>query len=361
MSSFQELREQLTEEDIIRILSEYGYEPVYNKESSKFIVFPTCCHNLEGGSPKLYYYKNTHLFTCFTECRANGSFDIFDLIIKMERLRGKSVGKIFAIQRTGLRVSSRDLDDLASESVLEDISKLYEINNTHQCDLENLNLKPVDINFLDERYVFDIKALSLWAHEGIDFNTMLKYHISYDPLENCIIIPHFDLEGNVVGVRGRYLDEDAVAKYKPVYYNGVQLNHPTNKTLYGYYQNKRAIEMTKTCIIFEAEKSVMMMDTAYDGNNVSVATSGQHISNEHIQILLNSGVRHVVLAYDADYKDDDDINKKFKEYKDYVRPLQAYFTVSIIMDVNHYLGYKDSPIDRGKEVFQKLMKERIYI
>ena len=68
MSSFQELREQLTEEDIIRILSEYGYEPVYNKESSKFIVFPTCCHNLEGGSPKLYYYKNTHLFTCFTEC-----------------------------------------------------------------------------------------------------------------------------------------------------------------------------------------------------------------------------------------------------------------------------------------------------
>ena len=119
--------------------------------------------------------------------------------------------------------------------------------------------------------------------------------------------------------------------------------------------------MTRTCIIFEAEKSVMMMDTIYDGHNVSVATSGQHISNEHIQILLNAGVRHIVLAYDADYQTDEELNKKFKEYKNFAHPLQAYFTVSIIMDVNHYLEYKDSPIDKGKEVFQKLMKERIYI
>ena len=56
---FKELREQLTDEQIKDILGQFNVEPVMEDESS--ITFPTCCHNLEGGSPKLIYYKNTKM------------------------------------------------------------------------------------------------------------------------------------------------------------------------------------------------------------------------------------------------------------------------------------------------------------
>ena len=54
--NFKDLREELTDESIKNILSQFNVEPVYEDESS--ITFPTCCHNLEGGSPKLVYYCN---------------------------------------------------------------------------------------------------------------------------------------------------------------------------------------------------------------------------------------------------------------------------------------------------------------
>ena len=39
----------------------------------------------------------------------------------------------------------------------------------------------------------------------------------------------------------------------------------------------------------------------------------------------------------------------------------TYFNVSLIMDFEHKLGYKDSPIDKGIDVFNALMKERVYL
>ena len=357
MSSFKELRDSLEPDDIIRILGTYDVIPHYI--GIKYVIFPTCCHNLTGGSPKLYYYKNTHLFKCFTDCAA--SFDIFDLIIKMEALRGNKIGKLQAIAKTGLKITSRDEDELANEAIANEITHLYELNYTEIVDVNNLDLKPINTNFLDDRFTFDVHGLKPWIDEDISLNTMVYYKITYDPIDNCIIIPQFDVYGNVVGVRGRYLNEDVTAKYKPIVYNGDLLSHPKNKTLYGYSHNKDAIELTKTAIIFEAEKSVLKMDTLFGVKNISVAICGQTISREQIQLLLNLGVSNVIVAFDADYSTDEELNAKFALYRKIINPLLTYFNVSLIMDTQHRLGYKDSPIDKGLDVFNELMKERIYI
>ena len=298
------------------------------------------------------------MFKCYTHC---GIFDIFELIIKLEAQLGNKIGKMAAIRKTGLEVNTRDAQDLAEEAILKDMSFLYEINNTEIPDMDNLDLKPIDAGFLDERFTFDINGLKSWMDEGISLNTMVHYKITYDPIDNCIIVPQFDAKGAVVGVRGRYLDPDAPAKYKPIMYNGQLLNHPKNKTLYGYYHNKEAIEMTKTAIIFEGEKSVLKLDTYYDKKNISVAVCGQTISREQIQLLLNSKVANVVIAFDADYITDKETQEKFLEYKKICEPLMTYFNVSLIMDFEHKLGYKDSPIDKGIDVFNALMKERVYL
>lgn len=358
MSSFKELRDKLSPEDIKRILATYNVQPYY--EGPTYIIYPTVCHNLSdnNNSYKLYYYKNNHMFKCYTHC---GIFDIFELIIKLEEQLGHKIGKIQAIQKTGLQINSRDVQDLAEEAILKDYSFLYEANNTEIPDLNNLGLQPIDASFLDERFTFDINGLKTWMDEGISLNTMVHYKITYDPIDNCIIVPQFDQNGAIVGVRGRYLNPDAPAKYKPIIYNGQLLNHPKNKTLYGFYQNKEAISMTKTAIIFEGEKSVLKLDTYYDKKNISVAVCGQTISAEQIQLLLDAKVTNIVVAFDADYITDKETQAKFLEYKKICKPLMTYFNVSLVMDFNHKLGYKDSPIDKGIDIFNELMKDRIYL
>lgn len=357
MANFKDLRDSLTPENIIDILRSYDVEAVYVRDS--YIIFPTCCHNLIGGSPKLYYYCNTHLFHCFTEC--NASFDIFDLIIQMEKLRGREIGKIEAIKKTGLEVPEYEFDSLAEESLLGDLSHLAEINQTSIYDTDNSQLEVLDIGFLDTRFSFDVAALKVWVKENISLNTMLKYRITYDPIENCIIIPQFDDKGRVVGVRGRFLGEEAKDKYRPIMFNGKLLAHPLSKTLYGFYQNQSAIAQTKTAIIFESEKSVLKMDTVYDRNNISVATCGQNITREQIQLLINSGVSNVVLAFDADYRNYKEFSEVYDKYKRICGPLSTYFNVTMVMDDNmdnRLLGYKDSPIDQGPDIFNQLMRNR---
>ena len=252
------------------------------------------------------------------------------------------------------------MNEIANDSIANDLTRLIYINNAGG-NVEEKEMLPIQTDFLDDRYTFDTAALRCWTEEGISINTMFYYRITYDPINNCIIIPQYDEDGAIVGVRGRFLDEDAVDKYKPITYNGVLLNCPTNSTLYGYYQNKRALNITKTCVIFEGEKSVLKMDSIYDKNNISVAVYGQKISRKHIKLLIDAGVSNVVLAFDADYKTIQEAQQKFEEYKRIAKPLTTYFTVSIIMDFKGRLDYKDAPIDKGEKIFNELMKERIYI
>lgn len=96
--NFEGLREQLTDEQVKDILLQYNVEPCI--ENADTIIFPTCCHNLTGGSPKLYYYKDSKRFHCYTEC--DSSFDIFDLLRRRHKLRGQDISVIDAINICGL-------------------------------------------------------------------------------------------------------------------------------------------------------------------------------------------------------------------------------------------------------------------
>ena len=95
-----EVREKLQFENIFELLQEWGGDPEY---SDFGILSSTICHNQPGeGSRKLYYYKNTDLFHCFTGCQ--GSFDIFDLLIKVAKLQwGKDYDLNDAVRYIAIR------------------------------------------------------------------------------------------------------------------------------------------------------------------------------------------------------------------------------------------------------------------
>lgn len=352
---FKELRNQLSDEMVKSILAQFNVEPV--RETSDTIVFPTCCHNLEGGSPKLFYYKNTKLFRCFTECAA--SFDIFTLLQKMYLLRGKEISL-----RQAVSLCDLDASDIAataqgfSESIIEELKYMQELNNTYVPTIESF--QHYDRKIL-RKFAFDYMGLMPWIEEGISIEALQKFNIKANATQQSIIIPNFDYDGNLIGVRARYFKPEDVkkGKYRPLYYDNTLFNHPTGRTFYGIFENHAAIERKKICVIFEGEKSVLLYDSIYgSSNNIALATLGQNITRDHIQYLLKMGVKHIILAYDTDYEDYEQLADVEKKYIEKGRILSPYFNVSILMDYDFLLPYKSSPIDGGKEIFEKLLKDR---
>lgn len=357
MISIRDLREQLSDEMIKDILAQYDVSPV--TETEDYIIFPTCCHNLKGGSPKLFYYKNTRLFYCFTEC--NETFDIFTLLRKMHKLRGEVITLKQAIQLCSLNATDVKEKTFIDYNNLEDIKYLQTLNNISNCEVENF--KEYDKNIL-RQYPFDYIGLMPWIKEGISVEALQKFNIKFDEKNNAILIPNFDISGKLIGLRERFLNEQDIkkGKYRPLYRNGVLYNHPTGKTFYGIFENHKNIEKKKLAIIFEGEKSVLLYSSIYgNDNNIALATLGQNITRNHINLLLKMKVKNIILAYDTDYEDKDEYYEVMKKYISKAKILAPYFNISILMDKDFILPYKSSPIDGGKEIFEKLLADRMVI
>ena len=69
-------------------------------------------------------------------------------------------------------------------------------------------------------------------------------------------------------------------------------------------------------------------------------------------------VSYVILAYDTDYEDYEQLREVEQKYIDKANILAPYFNVSILMDYDFALEYKSSPIDGGKDIFEKILKDR---
>lgn len=355
--NFKELREQLTDEMLKDILAQFNVEPV--DETSDFIIFPTCCHNLEGGSPKLYYYKDSKLFRCYTE---GITFDIFTLLQKMYALRGQDISLRQAIDVCGLDGGEVSIDPLSKAfNCSEELRYLQELNNTYVPNVDDESRMRIYDPQVLRQYSFDYMGLMPWIKEGISVETLQKFNIKYDPHKDAIIIPNFNYNGDLIGVRARFFKEEDIkkGKYRPIYWNGTTYSHPTGRTFYGIWENHNNIERKHVAILFEGEKSVHLYGSVYgEDNNIALATLGQNITKDHIKYLLKMKVRNVILAYDTDYEDYNQLAEVEQKYIQKAKLLSPYFNVSILMDYDFILPYKSSPIDGGKEKFEQILKDR---
>ena len=353
--SIRDYREMLSAEDIKRILKEHGVDPA--RENHSMIVYPTVCHNPahDHSSHKLYYYKKNNMFKCYTEC--NAVFDIFELIIKMRRNAGEEISLRRAIQICGIE-NNESIDENEYYGMREQLDYLYEINNSPEDEPTTIKVLSKEVM---NRYIFELPYLNPWISEGISPETLIKYNIKFDPVSNAIVIPYYTDDKELVGIRGRFLNPEAKAKYMPMKYNGEYLAHPTSKILFGLDVNKEAIKRLQTVILFEGEKSVMKMDSIYGDNNISVAVSGRNLSKDHLALLTKYGVQNIILAFDRDYKSHKEIEKELNEYMEIFKYAKNFFNVSIIVDYDFVLEHKNSPIEQGKELFEKLMLKRIFL
>lgn len=343
-----QVKEILSDQDIFSLLVDLGGEPTWNNT----IVSRTICHNPSHfGKHKLVYYQDSKTFQCYTEC---GSMDIFGLVGKVMGLDFYSSFK-YVCMKFGISISGS-----YQESEKIDVSYFKKFKKRN----ELISLDSLDEKILNSYY--DIYHTS-WLNDGIGIKAMKRFNIKLSIFDQQVIIPHRDIDGKLVGVRVRNLKKELVdsgKKYMPVRWKKKILKHPTGACLYGLNETKRCIERYKTIILFESEKAVLQLDTMYPGESIGVCLSGGSITDHQLEILKTLDIDEVVIALDKEYKEigsQEEIFYVNKIKNIFINKLLPYFKCSIIWDQENLLKEKDSPTDRGIEIFERLYKNRIII
>ena len=359
------VREALSTENLFELVEKWGGNPEY---TSFGFLADTICHNLPGeGSKKLYFYNNTGLFRCYTGC--DEVFDIFQLYIKITKIQKdkkvdlndavRALAQMFGI--SGEYVQNIDENELEDWKLLANYERIQDI----EIKSSNIVLKEYDASILD-RFNYNIK-IEPWLQEGIT-NEVIKHNkIGFYAGGDQITIPHFDKDERFVGLRGRTLckeEGELYGKYRPLKVNNLLYNHPLGMNLYNLNNSKKAIATLGKAIILEGEKSCLQYQSYFGiDNDITVACCGSSISAYQIDMLIKSGAKEIIVAFDRQFKEIGD--NEFKRLKTNLIKLHSKYKndvmISFIFDKEMITNYKSSPTDHGPEVFLKLFKERIIL
>lgn len=373
----EDIKNNLTIDQIYEFLADAGGEP---QQHGNMIISRTICHNPPGyGSFKLYYYDNTKLFKCFTEC--NDTFDIFQLTLKIKRLAGEQISywSKGAIEKT----RPWDLPDAihfvaAFFGIEEKTQKFFESHEELQDwkifdkmeakKLQKNRKQIVSLNVFEDHFLDFLPKPKIipWLKEGITQENMNLHKICYDPKNQGIVIPHYNIDNQLIGVRERTLirEEEKNGKYKPAFINGRMYNHPLSFNLYNINNSRDNIKTIKKAIVFQGEKSCLLYGSYFGINNdISVAACGSNLINYQVDLLLSLGVQEIIIGFDRQYQElgDKDCQKWIKKLTEINNKYKSKVQISFLWDKNYLLEYKNSPIDQGPKVFIELFKNRIQI
>ena len=358
-----EIKQALTLQNIYELLELWGGEPEY---TSFGIISSTICHNAPlMGSRKLYYYENSMLFNCWTNC---GSHDIFDLYIKIMKIQYNKdvdlndavryVAQYFNMSGTEVEEDTRGLEDW---KIFERYEKIKDIKAKDY----TVILKTYDEDILS-RFNYTAK-IGPWLQEGIKQEALDDAHIGFYPGGDQITIPHYDKEGRFIGLRGRTLckeEAERYGKYRPLKINKQLFTHALGMNLYNLNNSKDNIARMGKAIVLESEKSCLQYRSYFGSyNDISVATCGSSISAYQMNMLIEAGAKEVVIAFDRQFQTlgDDEYKKLVDKLKRIHTKWKNYVTVSFIFDKKMITGYKASPTDEGPEKFIQLFNERVFL
>lgn len=373
-----EVLEQINNETVISIMEENG-SPLYKRTidgrtRQECLWFKTICHG--GDSHKLCYFSDTHDFFCYTCC---GKLTFWDLIKKIRNISDNHFYEAVKYVAEKLGIWQ---DSLFTFGAIRDEESLKLINKSIELMKRKMELSEdvVPDEYVNKiyddtilRYFDNNTFYNGWIDEGITVPTMRKYGISWYACMNHIIIPHYDIDNNLIGIRRRSLNpEDAHNKYMPEYISGFSYEHSLGLNLYGINKAKDAIKKFGAAVVVEGEKSVLLSDSYFGEDSYTVATCGFNISNIQLELLKKAGADTIYIGFDKDfdltkeveYKKNEEVYDNFVRYRNRLYSLARRvnakgFKVYLIVDKYNLLGKKDSPFDKGKDVFEKLLSKSI--
>ena len=353
----KDIIDSLTLNDVKNFLESLGVDQIIVNEEKEYLICPTICHNPihEAESMKLYWYHNNKIFRCYTEC--NEAMSIFELYRRYMELNEYPISieeaEIYVRQFVQCAVLSTP-NRAKSDINLKD----------YEYDTRIPVAKEYDANALDCGIKYYHPA---WLRDGITKEVMDDFNIRFSISQNKILIPHYDINNRLIGIRGRAFDEEELAigrKYSPVQIGDTLYTHSLQFNLYGINKHKEGIQKRRTAIIVEAEKSVLLDSGYYDNLANTVACCGSTFNKYQISLLTNYlGASEIIIALDKEYVDwhDEKAKKYRKKIEDACRKYLYQANFSYIWDYDNLLKEKDSPLDKGKDIFEYLYKNRVKV
>lgn len=354
----QDIINSITLEDVKTFLESLGVDQIAMYKEKDYLICPTICHNPlhAAESMKLYWYQNNKIFRCYTEC--NEAMSIFTLYKK------------FISVNENRDITNDEAEDYVKHC-LKQITHIKERKNRgEELDREKYKYTK-NIPVLDEYPETMLSYFTkyyhpLWLRDGITKEAMDKFQIGFSIGQNKIVIPHFDINGRLVGIRARSIEQEDIelGKYRPIQIGNTIYTHQLQFNLYGIYEHQIGIQHRRSAIIVEGEKSVLLDDGYYGDLANSVACCGSTFNKYHISLLTNIlGANEIVVALDKEYENCRD--EKAKKYREKLislcRKYRNQASFSYIWDFDNVLKEKDSPYDRGKDVFEHLYKTRVKV
>lgn len=347
---YEKIISNLDDNAVIHLMQELGADRY--EDRGDFIIFPTICHNVDSSeaSMKLYFYKKNKMFVCYTGCWAQSIFKFLRNYYETRQIEYDWYEDVYQV---ACNCSSFKQKEGFAPTVYKSLRDRYEIKRKEK------KLPEFSPHVLD---CFIKTYPPEWLDDGITKETMDKFNISYSISQNKIIIPHYDILGRLVGIRGRALNDwevENVGKYAPIQVEGIWYKHPLSMNLYGLDRTFMDIRRNGICYLFESEKSVMQMDS-FNMPNCSAAVCGSNFNKYQLNILMKfCAPSEIVICFDKEEKPGEE--KYFDKLYNICKKYSQYANFSFIYDREGLLDLKDSPTDRGEEVFKKLLEKRVRV
>jgi DNA primase len=192
---------------------------------------------------------------------------------------------------------------------------------------------------------FDYAHWSFYK-DGIHPRTQKFFGVMFDRESERVVYPMHNKEGGLIGIKGRYVgnNERILDEMKYLFL------YRCDKSI-ELWNLHRALEYIKELgevIVFESAKSVMLAWQWGYRNCISI--EGSELSPVQAMLLKQLDV-DIVFAYDKDM-DKEHIEKNAKQIKSRI--------CKAIYDDEDLLDGKESPVDRGKSVWDTLYNKHKY-
>ena len=347
---YKQIIDNLDINSIVELMKKLGADRYEEKE--KFFIFPTICHNINSAeaSMKLYLYKDTKLFVCYTSCSTMSIFKFLKTYYETRQIEYDWFEDIYnVVLNCGNFRPKEGFDTIQYQSLKE----------RYQIKKKTVELQKYSNGILD---MFMKNYPVEWLNDGISRRAMDKYNIKYSVSQNKIIIPHYDINNNLIGIRGRALNEweiENIGKYMPIQIEKKWYTHPLSLNLYGLNHTKENIKKYGICYIGEAEKFCLQSES-FSFPNCSCAVCGSQFNKYQLDILMkNCRPKEIVICFDKEEKDKED--KYFFKLYNLCKKYINYCKMSFIYDNDNLLKLKESPTDCGENIFKKLLEKRIIV
>lgn len=311
-----------------------------------------CLENLleHIGLAHIRNVREEYISCGFAESKRKDSIQVFlnkDLTVKVWS-RNDRIDDIYDLIRYQMGCTFREaMDMVASMCNINDMnSKLRKIDLLKYAIKKGKKKERPTFKTLSEKVLdgFVSGEVKIFTDDGIDGETQKYFGVRFDSLDNRVVFPIRDFDGNLLTLKGRTLEEGYAERGIPkyLYYHRFDGRY----FLYGYYENYFDILDSEYVIIGESEKLVMQLRSM--GYNNALATSKKRISDEQAE-EINKLKKKVVLAYDNDVSLEE-IEKECSKLEG-----EVYY----IKDKFGLLGKKDSPTDKGLNVWEVLYFNKV--